>query len=53
MSKILFFQSNQDVFVTCAKYKCRAYCEMLTYKPLTNSAVQEELRKYLQKNKVT
>jgi hypothetical protein len=27
--------------------KCRPYCEMLTYKPLTNSAVQEELRKYL------
>jgi hypothetical protein len=23
--------------------KCRLHCEMLTYKPLTNSAVQEEL----------
>ena len=35
-------------FVTCAKYnKCRLYHEMLTYKPLTNSVVQEELRKYL------
>jgi hypothetical protein len=35
--------------VTCAEYnRCRAYREMLTYKPLTNNAVQEiELRKYL------
>jgi hypothetical protein len=38
------FKSN---FVTCAEYKCRLYCESSTYKPLTNSAVQEELRKYL------
>ena len=36
-------KANQNVFVTCAEYnKCRLYCEMLTYKPLTNSAVQEE-----------
>ena len=36
--------SNQ---ITCAEYKCRPYREMLTYKPLTNTAVQEELIKYL------
>jgi hypothetical protein len=36
-------KSNQTLFVTCAEYnKCRLYSEMLTYKPLTNSAVQEE-----------
>jgi hypothetical protein len=44
------FKSYQTFFVTCAEYnKCRPYSETLTgtYKPLTNSAVQEELRKYL------
>jgi CRISPR/Cas system CSM-associated protein Csm3 (group 7 of RAMP superfamily) len=35
--------SNQITFFsTCAEHKCRLYREMLTYKPLTNSAVQEE-----------
>uniref|UniRef100_A0A8K9V829 Diazepam binding inhibitor (GABA receptor modulator, acyl-CoA binding protein) n=1 Tax=Oncorhynchus mykiss TaxID=8022 RepID=A0A8K9V829_ONCMY len=35
--------SNQTLFDTCAEYnKCRLYRETLTYKPLTNSAVQEE-----------
>jgi hypothetical protein len=43
----MLFKSNQTLFVTCAKYKYRLYREMLTYKPLTNRAVQEELRKYL------
>ena len=39
------FKSNQIVLVTCAEYNLT--CEMLTYKPLTNNAVQEiELRKY-------
>ena len=34
--------SKQTLFVTCAEYNMsRYYCEMLTYKPLTNSAVQE------------
>uniref|UniRef100_A0A8C7PIZ2 Histamine H2 receptor n=1 Tax=Oncorhynchus mykiss TaxID=8022 RepID=A0A8C7PIZ2_ONCMY len=39
-SKSLFFlvsnqiTSHQTLFVTCAKYKCRPYREMLTYKPL-------------------
>jgi hypothetical protein len=43
------YLSNQTLFVTCAEYnKCRLYCGMHTYKPLTNSAVQEELRKHLQ-----
>ena len=39
------------VFVTCAEYnRCRLDREMLTYKPLTNNAVQDiELRKYLLK----
>ena len=42
-------KSNQTLFVTCAEYnKCSGpYREMLTYKLLANSAVQEELRKYL------
>ncbi|CDQ78334.1 unnamed protein product [Oncorhynchus mykiss] len=42
-------KSNQMLFVTCVEYnRCRPYREMLTYKPLTNNAVQEmELRKYL------
>jgi hypothetical protein len=46
---ILSAKSNQNyVFVTCAEYnKYRPYLEMLTCKPLTNSVVQEELRKYL------
>ena len=36
-------KSNQTLFVTCAEYnKGRPSHEMLTYKPLTNSAVQEE-----------
>ena len=40
-------KSNQT-FVTSAEYnKYRPYREMLTYKHLTNSAVQEKLRKYL------
>ena len=40
------FKSNQTL--SHAEYnKCRPYREMLTYKPLTNSAVQEELRTYL------
>jgi hypothetical protein len=31
------------LFDTCAEYnKCRLYSEMLTDKPLTNSAAQEE-----------
>ena len=39
----LYFWSNQTLFATCAEYnKCRLYHEMLTFKPLTNSAVQEE-----------
>jgi hypothetical protein len=41
-------RSNETLFVTCAENnKCRPYREMHTYNPLTNSAVQEELRKYL------
>ena len=37
--------SNQMLCVTCTYNKCRPYREMLTYKPLTNNAVQEkELR---------
>ena len=37
------FKSNQILFVTCAEYnRCsRPYREILTYKPLTNNAVQE------------
>ena len=36
-------KSNQTLFTTSSEYnKCRLYCEMLTYKPLTNSEVQEE-----------
>jgi hypothetical protein len=43
----LYIKSNQTVFVTCTECnKCRPYREMFTYEPLTNSAVQEELRKY-------
>ena len=30
------------LYLSCAEYKCRLYREMLTYKPLTNSTVQEE-----------
>ena len=42
-------KSNQTLFATCTEYnKYRPYREILTYKPLTNSSVQEELRKYLQ-----
>uniref|UniRef100_A0A4W5Q993 P-type ATPase C-terminal domain-containing protein n=1 Tax=Hucho hucho TaxID=62062 RepID=A0A4W5Q993_9TELE len=43
----VFFQykSNQTLFVTCAEYNR----EMLTYKPLTNSAVQERVKKILTK----
>jgi hypothetical protein len=46
---LISLPSNQMLFVTCTEYnRCRAYREMLTYKPLTNNAVQEiELRKYL------
>ena len=40
--------SIQTLFVTCAEYnKCQPYRDMLIYKPLTISVVQEELRKYL------
>ena len=43
-------KSNQILFVTCAEYnRCRPYRETLTYKPLTNNAVQERVKKILTK----
>ena len=40
---LIQIKSNPTLFATSAEYnKCRLYREMLTYKPLTNSAVQEE-----------
>jgi hypothetical protein len=42
--------SQIKLFVTCAEYnKCRPYHEMLTYKPLTNSAVQERVKEIFTK----
>ena len=35
-------KSNHILLVTCAEYnRCRPYSEMLTYEPLTDSAVLE------------
>jgi hypothetical protein len=41
-------KSSLTLFVTCAEYnKCKPYHKPYLLKPLTNSDVQEELRKYL------
>jgi hypothetical protein len=40
--EVINSKSNQTLFVTCDEYnRCRPYSEMLTYKHLTNNAVQE------------
>ena len=40
----LVFKSNQFSFVTCAEYnRFEPYSEMLTYKPLTTSAVLRKM----------